>query len=461
VPKAGTDLVPGALALNLGNSLPGDTTNATDALTAAGFNAMANAVDTTTPLCGNAIQQAVTVAVGQSIACDAAAQEAIACAIASNPDAIACLQAVLCGSTTSGKYYVATSLVDPQQAKCYKVDNGVVTDLTPGGVPGFGTTIVRLLDVNKDNPVAYYWDEVSAGTTHLRQVTMSDTGVTVTNFNMTTTLNPPDGFSESNRWVFDYATYDPLTKALYVKVQANGRNPDTGATSFRLALVKVNLNAQGLATSASIAVMLFNPDEPAVVSRGYEGGQASDGKIPLTTGIYNAVTNTVIPSTTTPNSLDCNMSPDGTKYVGRNGSGSQTVRVFNTAANTLVCTINPPADMPANSAADFPFFSEDGTTVFVGWHTSSGTQSLKQWCGPRAYDATTGAEKNGSVFAWPVVTRPLVTVSIRQPNAVNNAVLLATGDFKQGIFEYKNDAWYQVADIPYGGQYAGFYLVSA
>ena len=95
VPKAGTDTKPGALALNLGNNLPGDTTNATDALTAAGFNAMAGAPDDTDPFCGNAIQQAVTVAVGQSIGCDAAAQEAIACAIASNPDAVACLAAAL------------------------------------------------------------------------------------------------------------------------------------------------------------------------------------------------------------------------------------------------------------------------------------------------------------------------------------------------------------------------------
>lgn len=94
VPKAGTDTKPGALALNIGN-VPGDTTNATDALTAAGFNAMATAVDTVPPICGNEMQQAITAAVAQAIGCDAAAQQAIGCAIASNPDAIACLSAVL------------------------------------------------------------------------------------------------------------------------------------------------------------------------------------------------------------------------------------------------------------------------------------------------------------------------------------------------------------------------------
>jgi hypothetical protein len=144
VPKPGTDLVPGALALNLGNNLPADTTNATDALTAAGFNAMANAVDTTDPFCGNAIQQAVTVAVGQSIACDAAAQEAIACAIASNPEAVACLAAALpSGCDDSGAILLdshplsASTLNRPSVP--VKWENGVTTQLgAPLLVGGYG-----------------------------------------------------------------------------------------------------------------------------------------------------------------------------------------------------------------------------------------------------------------------------------------------------------------------------------
>lgn len=465
VPKPGTDTKPGALALNLGNNLPGDTTNATDALTAAGFNAMANAVDTTDPFCGNPIQQAVTAAVAQSIGCDADAQEAIACAIASNPDAMACLQAVLGGgSTTSGKYYVATAR--NTQAKCYKVDNGVVTDLTPSGVPGFGTTRVRLLDVNKDNPVAYYWDAITTDrATQLRQVTMSDTGVTVANFDMTTTLTAPPGVDDDFNWLFDYATYDPLTKALYIKVQAGGKNTSENSYTFRTALVKLTLNAQGLATGSSVARMLSDPSNPAVVPDSYFGGQAAQGKIPLGSGkIFDAVAGTVSPGAPALTyGIDRSMSPDGTKYVGRSEFPNQTVKVYDTATNALVCTITPPADgfLDTQSSAT-PAFSEDSSTVFVCWSKTVGDTSQYYSAGPLAYDATTGLQKQGKVFAWPVTTRPGEATRIYQPNAANGAMLLGTGGGlqKQGIFEFKNDAWYQVADLPAGGPTAGFYLVS-
>ena len=94
VPKSGTDTKPGALALNIGTST-GDDTNTTDALTAAGFATLASAIDSTTPLCGNAVQQAIVKALAQSIACNPATQQAIGCAIANNPEAVACLAAAL------------------------------------------------------------------------------------------------------------------------------------------------------------------------------------------------------------------------------------------------------------------------------------------------------------------------------------------------------------------------------
>jgi hypothetical protein len=158
VPKSGTDTKPGALALNLGNNLPADATNATDALTAAGFNAMANAVDGTAPLCGNEIQQAVTVAVAQSIACDAAAQEAIACAIANNPEAVACLKAVL----PSGLDETGTVVLDGHDLPsgpndlysnfiAAKWENGTTTVLaSPGAVGAQGS--FRPFLVNNQNP---------------------------------------------------------------------------------------------------------------------------------------------------------------------------------------------------------------------------------------------------------------------------------------------------------------------
>jgi hypothetical protein len=137
VPKPGTDTAKGILALNLGNNLPGDTTNATDALTAAGFNAMANQPDTTAPFCGNAIQQAVTVAVGQSIGCDAAAQEAIACAIASNPEAVACLAAALpSGCDDSGTILLDAAV--PGGLTAIEWKDGVATQLTSPLFPGVG-----------------------------------------------------------------------------------------------------------------------------------------------------------------------------------------------------------------------------------------------------------------------------------------------------------------------------------
>jgi hypothetical protein len=154
VPKAGTDTVPGALALNLGNNLPADTTNATDALTAAGFNAMANQVDSTDPFCGNAIQQAVTVAVGQSIACDAAAQEAIACAIASNLDAIACLAAALPsgGADCSGSVLAYTQSDGAEQLRVIKGVDGTYTQVSAvatlddnsGAVPSWVVNVANL-----------------------------------------------------------------------------------------------------------------------------------------------------------------------------------------------------------------------------------------------------------------------------------------------------------------------------
>ena len=94
IPKQGGDTTAGALALNLGNAA-GDDTNPTDALTAAGFIALATAVDGTAPLCGNAMQQAIVKALAQSIACNPAAQQALGCSIAGNPNAVACLAAAL------------------------------------------------------------------------------------------------------------------------------------------------------------------------------------------------------------------------------------------------------------------------------------------------------------------------------------------------------------------------------
>lgn len=94
VPKKGTDSVAGALALNLGTA-PGDDTNEEDGLTASGFIALATQVDSTAPLCGNALQQSVVKALARSIACNPAAQKALGCSIASNPAAVACLAAAL------------------------------------------------------------------------------------------------------------------------------------------------------------------------------------------------------------------------------------------------------------------------------------------------------------------------------------------------------------------------------
>lgn len=75
---AATDTIQGKVALNLGTSLPGDATNTTDALTADGFNTLANS---TTTAGGNALQQAIVNAVERAIGGDQGAQTAIANAI--------------------------------------------------------------------------------------------------------------------------------------------------------------------------------------------------------------------------------------------------------------------------------------------------------------------------------------------------------------------------------------------
>ena len=89
--SAATDTVQGKVALNLGNTT-GDDTNAADALTASGFNALANA---TTPVGGNEVQKSITNALEAAIGNDAGAINAIVNAIVANPTALATLAAAL------------------------------------------------------------------------------------------------------------------------------------------------------------------------------------------------------------------------------------------------------------------------------------------------------------------------------------------------------------------------------
>lgn len=95
VPKSGTNTYAGALMLNTGANPANDATNATKAITAAGFIALATQVDGDAPFCGNAIQQSIVTAFAQAIACNPAAQQALGCAIANNPTAAACLVAAI------------------------------------------------------------------------------------------------------------------------------------------------------------------------------------------------------------------------------------------------------------------------------------------------------------------------------------------------------------------------------
>ncbi len=89
--SAATDTVAGKVALNLGNTA-GDDTNAVDALTASGFNALANAA---TPAGGNEVQKSITNAIEAAIGSDAGAINAIVNAIVANPAALATLAAAL------------------------------------------------------------------------------------------------------------------------------------------------------------------------------------------------------------------------------------------------------------------------------------------------------------------------------------------------------------------------------
>ena len=449
VPKAGTDTVPGALALNLGNNLPADTTNATDALTAAGFNAMANQVDSTDPFCGNAVQQAVTVAVGQSIACDAAAQEAIACAIASNPDAVACLQAVLCGSTTSGKYYVATSgqtdfdgTATDLKGRCFLVDNGVVTNLTPTGLPN---TSNFLVEVSKDKPVAYYRELGPIAFSSINQIAMSDTGVTQTSFSFA-----PGEVTN--------LFYDTVTKNLY----ANGSTD--GGTRRPL---KITLNVNGLATSVEAIAGL----EGEVLR------YAANGKLLLgpnsivgaPTKSFDLVTQTVSTFTTGVGSgyggvFD--ISPDGTKFVHSSavdGYGG-IAKIRDTTTGALIADLDFGRPISFNGG----FFTEDGSHVVLAGLRSlpGGVGTPSTGNGHMTFSATTGALVQNKLYMVPTYSasgaEPFNTM---QSTASNNAILTQNIEFgaigEVRILENKNDAWTEVARLPGTHNRAGFYLVSA
>jgi hypothetical protein len=446
VPKAGTDTVPGALALNLGNSLPGDTTNATDALTAAGFNAMANAVDTTDPFCGNAIQQAVTVAVGQSIACDAAAQEAIACAIASNPEAVACLQAVLCGSTTSGKYYVATSSTTDYDGNfgltrnCYVVNNGVSTLLGPSG----SSVYLELQEVNKDKPVAYYRDGGNLNYDfNISQITMTDTGATETLYDVA------EGFGR----IF----YDNVTKSLYAQAAAG--------------LLKLTLNSAGLITGKSTVsgtsglTLLYAAHGKALMST-VSGGRA-DTAVDLTTSAVTTITSTGGYSGANYRVLD--ISPDGTKWAhsGQIDGYGDTVLVRTMASGSLVCTTNTdkPIDSFLNGGA---FFTQDSNHIVVnGVRRMPGSVGYPNTgAGHLLYSAVTGALIKNSIKMYSTFTSSGGDLAYHtQHYAENNAICtvsVETGGIGQvRILENKNDVWQEVAMLPGVYNRAGFYLVSA
>lgn len=439
VPKPGTDTKPGALALNLGNNLPGDTTNATDALTAAGFNAMANAVDSTAPLCGNEIQQAVAVAVGQSIACDAAAQEAIACAIASNPDAVACLKAVLGGSTTSGKYYVATHTQQDYDnntvnvGNCYIVDNGVVTNLTPAGLTNQWT----LGDVNRDKPIAYYYNSSNQFEKIINQVVMSDTGVTQVPYN----------FSAGGGGVLSALYHDTVTNCLYMKAGAFGGTA-----------LKFTLNSSGLITGES------EYTDFDYIAHGVELFNGSTQARNLSTGVVSTVG-----TFWGQNFKPLDISPDGTKWAHSDieaGFGG-VVRIRSTTSNTVIATING-GGIPFDSYLyGYGFFTQDSQSFVVAGARWNSNPDLKFGQGHRVFSATTGQLLPNKIGMYSTFSSGGgMSVASTQHYASNNSILTLAkpnpasfGEVR--IHEYKNDIWQEVARLPGVYAKAGFYLVSA
>ena len=442
VPKPGTDLVPGVLALNLGNNLPADTTNATDALTAAGFNAMANQVDTTDPFCGNAIQQAVTVAVGQSIACDAAAQEAIACAIASNPEAVACLQAVLCGSTTSGKYYVVKGSTPSGNAgltKIFKVDNGVVTDLTPSGLSGPTDQQVPLA-MNTDKPVAYLGE---TDPLKIHQQTITDTGVTDTVFNLGTLgITTGSDFTQS-------AFY--RNGALYIVI------PDSFSVLATRSIWKLTLNSQGLITGGSQVVSnAFSVvhDIQGNFALCLDGaGNTSVRIVNITTGSSAIISGENYGGTFNTGCL----SPDGARFflfspVGN--AGVTTTIKTGLTSNAVVQTIRDELDI-----GKIGFVSADGTSLItIARYRQYG---ILFQTGVKIYDTTTLVPKQTKMHAWPSswAQHEMWADPTHSIVPSNNALGFDQAIKEYQLFEDKNGVWTQVARIEHTGKITGIHRV--
>ena len=463
VPKAGTDTVPGALALNLGNNLPADTTNATDALTAAGFNAMANQVDTTDPFCGNAVQQAVTVAVGQSIACDTDAQEAIACAIASNPEAVACLQAVLCGSTTSGKYYVATSSQADYDGNtnlvgnCYMVNNGVSTLLTPSGL----STYWQLNDVNKDNPVAYYKNGSSLTDRKVSQITMTDTGVTEVLYDLSGAVPFPPQVTQNFMQLYGRIMYDTVTKNAYCNFSLSG-NDDDGAAYTNNGLLKLTLNPSGLIVSTS-PVAQAPTVELLANGKALLGG--GSGMLDLTTLVITPFAITGFQGSY----RGFDISPDGNKWAhsGSIDGYGGTVFIRSSVDGSVICITNQnkPMDSYLNGGA---FFTQDSNHIVVAGDRPlpGGVGTPQTGAGHLLYSAATGALIPNGVGMYSTFTSSgAETIDYCQSYADNNAICTvsiiygAIGQVR--ILENINDVWQEIAMLPGIYNRAGFYLVSA
>jgi hypothetical protein len=150
--KTATSAAAGKIAINNG-ATAGDATNATDALTAEGFNALANATGEGTP---NAVQQAVTNAVQIGIAEDEGATQAIAAALASNATATASLVGAipLASLTQAGLIEESTSeetrlgATDPSradravtpQSMSYALQGGVEYPISVAGATSINET---------------------------------------------------------------------------------------------------------------------------------------------------------------------------------------------------------------------------------------------------------------------------------------------------------------------------------
>ena len=425
-----TDTTKGVVALNNGTNLPADTTNCTDALTACGFEAMASQVNTNLPNCGNAIQTAIVDAITQTIACDPVALQTVSCAIANDSTAMQCLLDKLVVPPTTGKYYFfAAGNMGDGTSFFYKADNGVVSQIsTDSELSQSGKPVSFVF--NQNVPTAYGSPPgIDCPDANLIvQCRVTDAGVTRTYFDVSTVTSGIDASG--------------VRLVRYMITRGNALYMVFGKGTASRYLIKFNLDPiTGLILNSAWEIQL------ASISQMGENLQDVQANVVMTSeGFYNATTGAVIYTAPLGDLFGIALSPDGTKYVKMNltGSGPQHnyAEICNVADQSVISTS---ATLYNNYGLKNPFFSPDSTKLICGLQLPIGIAGIgAPWT---AYDVNTFAEIGGNLLIRPNIGAGGAAAAgdTAHVTCPDNGAIALVQNSTMSILEYKNGLYTEVA----------------